>query len=122
MLKKLHRITKKSDFDKFFGANFKKAKGFSASSNCLILKSLNNDLKISRFAFVISTKIDKRATKRNLVKRRLREIIRLNLKNMKSGYDILIIAKKGIVEKSYQELEKELSYLLKRIKFFEKHG
>jgi len=92
MLKKLHRITKKRDFDQFFGSQFKKAKGYSAKSNSLIVKSLKNDLEISRFAFVISTKVDKRATKRNLIKRRLREIVRLRLKKMKTGYDIIFIA------------------------------
>ncbi len=122
MLKRLHRITKKTDFDKFFGSEFKKAKGYSASSNHLILKSLKNDLDISRFAFVISTKIDKRATKRNLVKRRLREIFRLNLNKFKQGYDILIITKKGIVDLSFNDLEKEVDSLLKKIKFYKTNG
>jgi len=116
MLKKLHRITKQKEFDKFFGLNFKKEKGYSASSKHLIVKSLKNDLDISRFAFVISTKIDKRATKRNLVKRRLREIVRSKLSKINIGYDILVIAQKGIVDLSYQDLEKELISLLRKLK------
>ncbi len=120
MLKRLHRITKKRDFDRFFGASFKKEKGYSVSSKHLVLKSLRNDLTISRFAFVISVKIDKRATKRNLVKRRLREIIRLRLPKTKPGYDILIIAQKGILDLSYKEIEEELLSLLKKIKLLER--
>lgn len=120
MLKKLYRITKKRDFDRFFGAQFKKNNGYSAVSENLIIKSLKNELDISRFAFVVSTKVDKRATKRNLVKRRLREIIRLRLKKIRPGYDVLIIAKKGVVDRNYQELEKQIEFLLEKLRLIEK--
>jgi len=120
MLKKLYRITKKQDFDKFFGREFKKERGYSAVSDHLILKSLKNGLEISRFAFVVSTKVDKRAIKRNLIKRRLREIIRLRLKKIRPGYDILLIAKKEILDLKYDELEKEVEMLLKKMKLLEK--
>jgi len=119
MLKKLHRITQKRDFDRFFGSSFKKNKGYSAKSDNLLVKSLRNNLDISRFAFVISTKVDKRATKRNLVKRQLREIVRLRLKKIKPGFDLVFIAQKGIIEKDYKELEKQVEFLLTRLRMFE---
>ncbi|MFZ5364661.1 MAG: ribonuclease P protein component [Patescibacteria group bacterium] len=119
MLKKLHRITQKRDFDKFFGPAFRKNRGYSANSDNVIVKSLRNNSDISRFAFVISTKVDKRATKRNLIKRRLREIIRLRLKKIKPGFDLLFIAQKGIVDKDYQDLDRQVEYLLKRMRMLE---
>jgi ribonuclease P protein component len=119
MLKKLHRITKKTDFDIFFGPRFKKNKGYSARSENLVIKSLRNEKDISRFSFVISTKVDKRAVKRNLVKRRLREIVRLRLKKIRAGYDIVFIAQKGIVDQSYNDLEKQVEFLFKKLKIFE---
>ena len=48
----------------------------------------------SRFAFIVSKKIDKRASKRNRFKRLLREAIRLNLTKIKPGYNIILLAKK----------------------------
>ncbi len=52
-----------------------------------------NNLSVSRFAFIVSTKIDKRATVRNRIKRLLRESVRLLLPNATSGFDVIFIAK-----------------------------
>lgn len=52
-----------------------------------------NNLSVSRFAFIVSTKIDKRATVRNRIKRLLRESVRLLLPNVPHGFDVIFIAK-----------------------------
>jgi len=84
------------------------------------LKTLPNRLEKSRYCFVISTKISKKATKRNLLKRRLREITRLSLLRLVGGYDVVVLTKpnSGILEKTYSELETELSGLLKKGRLF----
>jgi ribonuclease P protein component len=45
----------------------------------------------SRFSIVVSKKISKKATIRNLIRRRIYEIIRLELPYLRSNYDIVII-------------------------------
>lgn len=49
-----------------------------------------------RFAFVVSTKIDKRATARNRMKRLLREATQKLLPSLKSTADGVFITKKGL--------------------------
>lgn len=72
-----------------------------------------NDLKIG---FVVSTKISKSAVKRNRVKRQMREVVRLLLKDgkLKTGFMIAIMAKKEILEKEYKEIEMSVVDILKK--------
>ncbi len=110
MLPKQRRLTKTRDFEnvhhkgKFIGEKF------------LGIKFLRNNLSVSRFGFLVGLKISKKSTKRNQVKRRLRESIRLKLKQIKSGFDIIVFTKPGITEKTYQEIDK----VVERV--FEKSG
>lgn len=108
MLPKPHRLTKEKDFEKVY----KKGKFFA--QNFLMCRILKNSFKISRFGIVIGTKVSKKATKRNKVKRRLREAIRLKLNKIKKGFDILIMVKPEIVDKDYHEIDKVLISLLKK--------
>jgi len=39
------------------------------------------------------------------VKRRIKEIVRRNLRNIKEGYDIILIPKKNVSEINHKELE-----------------
>ena len=66
----------------------------------------------TRFGFVISTKIDKRAVVRHRVKRLLAEAVRANLKKIKPGYDFVFLAKKSVVGKSLVEIRKEIEDIL----------
>jgi len=58
-----------------------------------------------RFVFVASTKISKKAAVRNQIKRLFREIVRINFKKIKKGFDVAIVAKEGSKKKKYRELE-----------------
>jgi ribonuclease P protein component len=102
MLAPKYRLTKEKDFKKI------NALGRSFFSPGLKLKYLANNQELSRFALVVSTKISKRATQRNRLKRQLREIIRLNQERVKAGYDIIISTKSPVLSKDYQELEKNV--------------
>lgn len=48
----------------------------------------------SRFGFVISTKLDKRAAKRNRIKRIFREEAKATLSKVKHGFDLVFLVKK----------------------------
>ena len=90
-------VKKKGSGDKFFTVKFSQ-----------------NALGSARFSFVVSSKILKKATERNLLKRRAREIIRRNLENIKKGYDIVFIFSKEALELSYKELEEKILYACKK--------
>lgn len=52
----------------------------------------------SRFGFVVSKKVDKRATVRNRSKRKIRACIETILDKIKLGYDMMFFLKKEIAE------------------------
>jgi len=106
MLAKQHRLAKEKDFKKI------NITGRSFFTPCFKLKYLANKLEFSRFAIVASTKVSKKATQRNRLKRQLREIIRLNLNEIRTGYDIIIYLKSKALDQHYQELERQTLALL----------
>jgi len=55
------------------------------------------------------------AVLRNKTKRRVKNIIDKNKKSIQNGYDYVIIVKKGILELTYVDMEKELLSLIKSI-------
>lgn len=115
MLSRSFRISKEKDINRFFCWQFRKIGGNSASSKFLIIKSLPAKNIFSRFGFIVNTKVDNRASVRNLVKRRLREIVRLNMNKIKVPRDILILALPPAKMQNYQTLEKDFLLLLKRL-------
>lgn len=109
MLPKANRLTKKKDFERVF----KKGKGLK--EEFLVIKALDNNLSVSRFGFIVSKKISKKATLRNKIKRRLRELAWTRLGQIRQGIDVVVIAGPGIGEKNFGEIEKIINKLLEKI-------
>jgi len=63
---------------------------------------------VSRLAVTVSKRVNRKAVKRNLVKRRVREIFRLNRYRLKGNFDILVIARKNAFEISFSETKREI--------------
>lgn len=76
-------------------------------------KELSNQKK---FSCVISKKIVKKSTTRNLIKRRVYNILRNNLKKIKNGIWIIIFVKKDISKLPYHLVEKEIINFFKKEK------
>jgi len=108
MLPRENRLKKEEDFKKVF----KKGRGFT--NNLFVLKIVKNNLDISRFAFVISKKISKKATVRNRIKRRLDNVIRVDLPKIKKGWDGIIIVLPGAEIKDFKEIEEDINQLLEK--------
>lgn len=69
----------------------------------------------SRFAFAIGRHIGI-ASRRNRLKRKLREIVRLHLDTIAPGYDCLFVARPAAVAATYKELEGAVIQLLAGIR------
>ena len=69
----------------------------------------------ARFAFIVSTKVDKRATMRHRIKRVLGESVRQLAPNMNIGADVLLIARSKSLSESTEKTVKILSEILRRI-------
>ncbi len=89
---------------------------FQVQTPVVVVKVKKNNSEKSRFAFVISKRVAKSAVARNSMKRALRQCVHENLQMIKSGYDMLFIAKKAqkdVLQRQMcaqvcQELEKKL--------------
>ncbi len=86
-----------------------------AFSKVLGMKVRENHLPHSRFGVVVGIKVHKRAVKRNLVKRRIREIVRIHLPEIKPGYDVMIMTQPKSVVTEYAELEMQVLSCLKKL-------
>jgi ribonuclease P protein component len=82
---------------------------FSAS---FLVKIAPNDLQESRFGFVIGKAVAKEAVTRNRARRLVRSCIEEQLTEIKSGYDMLFLLKKGIIDKDRESLASEIEKLL----------
>ena len=102
MLKKLNRISKDKEYKKIF----RKSKKFETEN--LVFRVVKRDSNAqgskklkpnaynltSRFGFIVSNKIDKRAARRNRLKRRLRAVVGESLDKIKPGFDVVILVKR----------------------------
>jgi ribonuclease P protein component len=114
MLPKENRILKKEDFQKAWKG------GQSFYTKNLGFKLLNNKTPSLRLGVIVGNRISKLATARNKIKRRVREIIRLNKEKIIPGYDLVIIALPDILKKSFEEIEKDILFALNRFKIIKK--
>lgn len=108
MFKKAKRINKR-DFKRIYRKG-KFKKGFFIN-----LKYFPNFQRESRYAVVISSNLIKKATKRNNLKRKIMETIRLAEKEIKKGFDFVIIFKKEPKEEEIKKIKEEVLNLLKNV-------
>ncbi len=89
-------------------------KGKSAVSPLLVLYCQRNRRGHSRLGVSVSTKLGC-AVVRNRVRRRIREIYRLNKPKMLPGYDLIVVARVRAVETDYQKLDRAYLRLLEQL-------
>jgi ribonuclease P protein component len=90
-------LKKNSDFRRLY------AKGKSAVTPYLVVYTRPNRLGENRLGYTVSVKLG-HAVVRNRVRRRLREIYRLNAPRLKQGHDIVIVARSRAVGSEYRKL------------------
>ncbi len=119
MLPKINSLKKGKDIERVF----EKGKRFKEDS--LILKITKNALPQTRLGFIVSKKVSKKATLRNKIKRKLREIVSKKGKKFKKGchpfatrpgMDILLIALPGLETKDFWEIDETLNKLFEKAK------
>lgn len=94
-------------------------KGQSAAGRYLVLGVLADDeMTDRRFGFITSKKTGKAVT-RNLLRRRLREIVRRWGDHLPRNLMLVSIARWRASEATYQELERDWLKIVKRLKLWE---
>jgi ribonuclease P protein component len=89
--------------------------GRSIANKFLVLYYLPNENNNIRVGLSISKKVGKSVV-RNRIRRLIKENIRLNVQNIKEGYDIIIIARVMSSKCSYEDINWALNNLFKRAK------
>ena len=112
MLLKNNRLRKKKDIEQVF------KRGRALKEDFLVLKTLQNNLDKARFGFIVSLKVSKKATLRNKIRRKLSELVRLDMERIKPGSDNLLIAIPGLAAKDFWEMKEGLDKLFSRAKLF----
>lgn len=106
-MKKQYRLRKRREFSYIY------KRGRSLANSCLVLIYKKKKGNVTRVGFSISKKFGN-AVKRNRIKRQLREIYSHRLNDIKSGYDLIFIVRKGARDADFHELENKMDNLLKR--------
>ena len=109
MLPKINRLQSDKDFRNVF------KNGKNLENRFFRVKFLRNQKSSSRFGFVISVKLLKKATFRNILKRRMRVICGSLLKDLKSNFDIVIWPKTSSLSLNYKDLADYLKQLITSI-------
>ncbi len=107
MLIKQNRLTKKRDFENIF------KRGFGVKAGFLLLKFIPNKSDSTRFAFVVSQKVSKKAVQRNKIRRFLREEVRKRMAQVEKGFDCILVVLPGL---KLETAEGTLNDLLKQAK------
>ncbi len=118
-----HAITQPGVHPSSKPAHLKKAREFqrvrqqgrSVSTGLLAMGWAANDLPVCRCGYAVGKRVGG-AVVRNRVKRRLREITRLQIKagHIPTGCDVVWIARTGAAQASYQQLATDALHLLRR--------
>ena len=109
MAPKLETISKRADF-------LKAARAKSGAARGLVLQARDRgDNESFRVGFTVTRKVGNAVT-RNRVRRRLREVARLDLgKLAQPGFDYVLIGRKATIDRDFSSLLDDLAYAARKV-------
>ncbi len=96
-------------------------RGKSAASPRAVVYCRKNRLGRNRTGFTVSKKLGNAVT-RNRVRRRLREIMRLNQSRLQQGFDLIVVARSRAVNTEYSRLEADVLRCCEQLHLLKKDG
>lgn len=110
-MRKKYRLRANSDFERI------RREGSTWLHPLLVMSVLPSDQEHSRFGFAVGRRTGK-AVKRNQIKRRMREAVRLRMQRdeIAAGWDIVFIARHPMRDASYHQVDHAVGLLLGRAK------
>ena len=105
-----YSIKKNEEFKKIY-----EEKNSFATKNIVMYISKNSDVERNRLGISVSHKVGNSIVRHTLI-RRMREIFRKNIENIKEGYDIVVVLRVGSDKIEFFNLNDEFLYLCKKHK------
>lgn len=109
MLARANRLTGAKSFERVK----KEGKLFQGQSFAIVVLA-REDQGPSRFGFVVSTKISKKATVRNKIKRTLREVVKKDLSKFEKSFDIVFLVKRLAQVTPTEKIRTEVPAIFKK--------
>ena len=97
------------------------AKGKSISTPTLAVYFRKSNREYNHLGVTVSTKVGK-AVIRNRIRRRIREIYRLNEEKLPRGLDIVVVARIRSRNADYAQLEKDFLHACRRLGIIDESG
>lgn len=107
MLKRINRLKKRYQF------NYVYKSGEHFSGEHIVLYVASSKTKNIKVGLAVTKKVG-HAVVRNKVRRRLREIIKTQVPNLKQNNNIIVVARDNITEASFEKLSNEFLKLIKK--------
>src|SRR5260221_13675353 len=92
--------------------SFQNARRFQ--SPFFIVSATKNDLPTSRYGFIVSKKIDKRAVVRNRVKRLVRSVVEQDWLEKNMGQDVLFVLRPAIKDAIAEDIRREVRLVMEK--------
>jgi ribonuclease P protein component len=108
MLRKHLRLRRREDFERL------RRSGLVRTQALMVLSMLPNTLTHNRYGFVVSKQLGS-AVARNRVKRQLREAIRMLHPSLRSGYDVVIIARRALLGQPFAVIVRTIEELSRQV-------
>ena len=110
-------LSKQFRFHSRGGVRYVYQYGKTVRTQKMSLVFCDNSKKFTRFAVVVSKKVEKSAVGRNKIRRRIYEILRINLDKIPKERDyIFVVFSKDVMKMNYKELEKIMGELVEESK------
>ena len=107
--RKNERLRKQKEFEEVF------KKGTFLKGKFVSIIFLERDSR--KAGFIVSKKVSKKAVVRNKIKRRLREIYRINKHCIRKNVHVVLIAKKDAANVGFRDFEDDVKKLFEKINF-----
>ena len=104
----MESLTKNYEFKRLYN------KGKSAASKYVVVYCARNNKAINKIGITVSTKLGG-AVRRNRIRRRLKEIYRLNEQSLRKGYNIVLVARLQSRDAKWKDLESSVIYLFNKL-------
>jgi ribonuclease P protein component len=112
VLKRIFRLTDNKDFQTVY------RRGRYNATALFSVNALPNRIGKTKIGIVVNKKVTKKASERNAIKRKVREIVRHDLSRLNKGQSVIITARQPVMNADYTMMKKDILSSFKKLELF----